>query len=224
MKKFRILSLALLLVLALSGCGGFSEGLEAGMNDAMNGKTETEAEPGTQTEEPEVAAEPETVEEETQEVEPVQEEKTAPEETEKVEPEVAEPETTEPEPQPEPEKETEEQSAGSINILLTAPITEHEVKNGSKTEVIGEWAEIVVAKELMLATTQEEYAEFCETVVADSGYNWFTISFGDGYGIQFQGSISYVATYGTLDTDGCIEEAIGTIMIQGDGTYSYTEN
>lgn len=222
MKKFRILSLALLLVLAISGCGGFSEGLEAGMNDAMNGKTETEAEPTTQTEEPEVAAEPETVEEETQEVEPVQKETAIPEET--TEPEATEPETVEPETKAEPEKDTEEQSVESINILLTAPVTVHEVKNGTKTEVIGEWAEIVIAKELVVATTQEEFVEFCQTVVADSGYNWFTISFGDGYGIQFQGSMTMIATYGTLDADGCIEEAVGMIMIQDDGTYSYSEN
>lgn len=218
MKKFRLLTVALVLTMALAGCGGFSEGLEAGMNDAMNGKAETEA----PAEESEVAAEPETVVEETQEAEPVQEETAVPEET--TEPEVAEPETAKPEVQAEPEKDTEEQSVESINVLLTAPVTVHEVKNGTKTEVIGEWAEIVVAKELVVATTQEEFVEFCQTVVADSGYNWFTISFGDGYGIQFQGSMTMIATYGTLDADGCIEEAIGMIMIQDDGTYSYSEN
>ena len=196
MKKFRLLTVALILTMVLVGCGGFSEGLEDGMNDAMNGKTEVEAE--SQTEEPE----------ETEEVkETAQEETTVPEEPEAL-----------------AEKTPEEQASGSVNVLLTAPVTEHDVKNGTKTEVIGTWAEIVVAKELALATTQEEYAEFCKTVVDGSGYNWVTISFGDGTGIQFQSSISYVATYGTIDSDGCIEEAIGMIMVQDDGTYSYTEN
>lgn len=128
------------------------------------------------------------------------------------------------EPETEAESETAEQSTESSNILLTAPVTVRDVKNGTNTEVIGEWAEIVVAKELVEAVTMDEFVEFCNTAVQDSGYNWYTISFGDGTGIQFQGSISAVATYGTLDNEGCIEEAVGTIMLQEDGTYSYTEN
>ena len=64
----------------------------------------------------------------------------------------------------------------------------------------------------------------CNEVVKDSGYNWVTISCGDGTGIQFQGSLSYLATYGTLDNEGCIVDAIGTIMLQEDGTYKYSEN
>ena len=128
------------------------------------------------------------------------------------------------EPETEAESETAEQSTESSNILLAAPVTVSDVMNGTKTEVIGEWAEIAVAKELVEAVTMDEFVEFCNTVVQDSGYNWYTISFGDGTGIQFQGSFSAVATYGTLDNEGCIEEAVGTIMLQEDGTYSYTEN
>jgi len=128
------------------------------------------------------------------------------------------------EPETEAESETAEQSTESSNILLAAPVTVSDVMNGTKTEKIGEWAEIVVAKELVEATTMDEFVEFCNSSVKDSGYNWYTISFGDGTGIQFQGSLSSVATYGTLDSDGCIEDAIGTIMLQEDGTYSYTEN
>lgn len=140
------------------------------------------------------------------------------EETEVQEPETDAQETTE------AESGTAEQSAESSNILLTAPVTVSDVMNGTKTEVIGEWAEIVVAKELVEAVTMDEFVEFCNTSVQDSGYNWYTISFGDGTGIQFQGSISAVAAYGTLDNEGCIEEAVGTIMLQEDGTYSYTKN
>ena len=190
MTKLKGLLVALLVAVALVGCGDSTGGLKAGIDDAMNSEKETEVQEEEQT----VVEEP----------------------TEQVREEVAEQE-----PQ---QTETEEQTVENTNILLTAPVAVYEVKNGAKTEVIGEWAEIVVAKELMLATTQEEYAEFCEKVVADSGYNWFTISFGDGYGIQFQGSMTMVATYGTLDNDGCIEKAIGVIMVQDGGTYSYSAN
>lgn len=193
MKKVKLLSVLMVMVLTLAGCGGFSDGVKDGMNDAMNDKAETAEQ---------------TTEEETD----------AQEETEVQEPETVEQETTE------AESETAEQADGSINVLLTAPVTVKDVMNGTKTEKIGEWAEIVVAKELVEATTMDEFVEFCNSSVKDSGYNWYTISFGDGTGIQFQGSLSSVATYGTLDSDGCIEDAIGTIMLQDDGTYSYTEN
>ena len=211
MKKSRLLAVLLIMVLTLVGCGGFSDGLKDGMNDAMNGK-------------PEITENTEEVKEEvTEEIVVETKEQEAAEVQGQKEPETAVQETKEEE-KPEEEPETAEQSTESANVLLTAPVTVKEVMNGTKTEVIGEWAQIVVAKELATETSMEEFAEFCNTAVKDSGYNWYTISFGDGTGIQFQGSVSYVATYGTIDNDGCIEKAIGTIMLQGDGTYSYTEN
>lgn len=202
MKKFRILSMALLLVLALSGCGGFSEGLEAGMNDAMNGKTETE--------EPEVTAEPETVTEEIQETEPVQEETAEPAQAEtksentKTE-EVATVETT------------------PANLLMEAEVQVHEVMNGAKTEVIGERAEVVFSKDVAKTLTKEQFVEFCYEVVDGSGYNWFTISFEDGTGIVFAGSNASNATYGEIDADGAILEGYGYIMAYESGTVNYSE-
>lgn len=128
-------------------------------------------------------------------------------------------------PETEPESEPVETPAEteSDNPLIAAEISVSDVMNGTKTEKIGEWAEIRVNKDVLKSVTQEQYAEFCEQVVKDSGYNWFTISCEDGTGIQFSGSISYVATYGTLDNEGCITETTGTIMLESDGTYSYTE-
>lgn len=215
MRKSSLLVALLIMVMMLVGCGGFSDGLKDGMSDAMNGKTESTE--NTQEAKEEVE---ETKVEETQ-VEETQEQK------ETVAQEQREPETAVQEAKeetPAEETETTEQSVESSNVLLTAPVTVKEVMNGTKTEVIGEWAQIVVAKEIAKETSMEEFVDFCNTAVKDSGYNWYTISFGDGTGIQFQGSISYVATYGTIDSDGCIEKAIGTIMLQSDGTYSYTEN
>lgn len=198
MKNLKVWMMILCVTVALCGCGGFSEGLEAGMNDAMSqGKSQEES-----SEENEQAEE---IKRQGQE-------------------ETQEPEQAESQPEESKEDDTEEQAAESINVLMTAPVTEHEVKNGTKTEVIGEWAEIVVAKELLQATSMEEFVEFCNEVVDESGYNWVTITCDDGTGIQFQGSVSMVATYGTLDNEGCIVDAIGTIMLQEDGTYSYSEN
>ncbi len=119
--------------------------------------------------------------------------------------------------------EPEEAKPESDNPLMNIEIRIEDVVNGAKTEKIGEWAEIQIRKETLKGITQEQFIEFCNEVVKDSGYNWFTISCEDGTGIQFAGSISYVSTYGNLDNEGCIAESIGTITLQEDGTYSYTE-
>ena len=190
MKKVVVWLMVAMMAVSVCGCG-FSDGVKDGMEAAANKETETEGSTKEQTEA---------------------------EETEVKEPEsVPEPEEETPAVSEEPEK-AETAQAESINVLMTAPVTEHEEKNDTK------WAEVVVDKELLKATMNEEFAEFCNEVVKDSGYNWVTISCGDGTGIQFQGSLSYLATYGTLDNEGCIVDAIGTIMLQEDGTYKYSEN
>jgi hypothetical protein len=202
MKKVTVWLMATMMVASLSGCG-FTDGVKDGMNAAMATETSQEETKVQETASEATTEATETVTEETKQVE------TEPTETKQEE-------TT-----TEAQEATQDQVA-STNILLNAPVTVHDVKNGTKTEKIGEWAEVVVGKDLLKSVTNEEYAEFCDQVVKDSGYNWVTISCGDGTGIQFQGSISYIATYGKIDTDGCIDTAIGTIMLQGDGTYSYS--
>lgn len=202
MKKVTVWLMATMMVASLSGCG-FTDGVKDGMNAAMATETSQEETKVQETASEVTTEATETVTEETKQVE------TEPTETKQEET------TTE-------AQEATQDQAVSTNILLNAPVTVHDVKNGTKTEKIGEWAEVVVGKDLLKSVTNEEYAEFCDQVVKDSGYNWVTISCGDGTGIQFQGSISYIATYGKIDTDGCIDTAIGTIMLQGDGTYSYS--
>ena len=131
--------------------------------------------------------------------------------------------TTKPETLQEAKTELKEAKPESDNPLMNAEIQIGDVLNGTKTEKLGEWAEIQIGKETLKEITQEQFSEFCNGTVRDSGYNWFTISCEDGTGIQFAGSIPYVSTYGSLDNEGCIAESIGTITIQEDGTYSYTE-
>lgn len=131
--------------------------------------------------------------------------------------------TTEPETPQEAKTELEEAKTESDNPLMNAKIQIADVMNGTKSEKLGEWAEIQISKAVLEEITQEQFSEFCNDIVNESGYNWFTISCEDGTGIQFAGSIPYVSTYGSLDNEGCIAESMGTIMVQEDGKYIYTE-
>ncbi len=110
------------------------------------------------------------------------------------------------------------------NPLLDAEMKVRDVMNGTKNEKLGEYAYISVPLETMKKVTMEQYDEFCKTKVDDSGYNWVTIDFQDGTGLQFQGSTSSVSTYGTLDNEECIEESKGVVMMTGENTYKYSAN
>lgn len=118
--------------------------------------------------------------------------------------------------------ESEKSETG--NPLLDAEVTVGDVMNGTKTDKLGEYAYITVPLETMKKVTMEQYDEFCDQKVQDSGYNWVTIDFGNGSGLQFQGSTPAVATYGILDNEECIEESKGTVMMTGENTYEYSGN
>ena len=139
-------------------------------------------------------------------------------------------ETSEPEETPEETKEPEETETPepeqdvSENPLMSAELKVDDVMNGSKTEKLGEYAVVTVPLETMKGVTMEQYDEFCDQVVRDSGYNWVTIDFGDGTGLQFAGSTPAIATYGTLDEEGCIVESAGSVMMTDGDTYEYTPN
>ena len=66
-----------------------------------------------------------------------------------------------------------------------------DIMNGMKTKVIGERAVVTASKDLM---TDDDLIEYYKTQIKDSGYNWFTIDFGDGTGYCFYGSL-YWFTY-----------------------------
>ena len=108
-------------------------------------------------------------------------------------------------------------SQSDSNILMNAKIHERPVINGSGTERIGTYAYIEIDKETMKkACSENDYIEFLNERVNDSGYNWFTIAFEDNTGIQFAGSIIYYGTYGKLDDDYCIEKPIGDVIYSND--------
>lgn len=109
------------------------------------------------------------------------------------------------------------------NILMNYEVQTGDVKSGIGDKKLGEYAYISMKKSDLQSITEENYKEFAETVVKDSGYNWVAILCDDGTGICFPGSMSYVATYGAQDTDGTILEAYGTITLNENGGYTYEE-
>ena len=108
MKKVVVWLMVAMMAVSVCGCG-FSDGVKDGMEAAANKETETEGSTKEQTEAEETEVkEPESVPE-----------------TE------AEPEEETPAVSEEPEK-AETAQAESINVLMTAPVTEHEEKNDTK--------------------------------------------------------------------------------------------
>ena len=117
-------------------------------------------------------------------------------------------------------KKTDQNKTG--NPLLDAEVKIGDVMNGTKTEKLGEYAYIEVPLDTMKDVTMEQYDEFCNKKVQDSGYKWVTIDFKNGTGLQFQGSTPAVSTYGTLDREECIEEQYGIVMMKEEHTYEYS--
>lgn len=120
-------------------------------------------------------------------------------------------------------KDTLYPEAQKHNVLMDYELTTKDVKSGSG-EVIGQRAYIRITKAQLKEITEENYKEFAESVVKESGYNWVSIICDDGTGICFPGSMYYVGDYGKLDDDGAIVESVGTISLAEDGSYSYTQN
>lgn len=109
------------------------------------------------------------------------------------------------------------------NYLKQLKVRDNPVMNGAGTEKIGTYGFIKAEKELAQQVTEQEYIEFCNDVVRDSGYNWFSIDFGDGTGITFSGSIPETGTYGEIDETRCITKTIKYIGINADGTISLSD-
>lgn len=108
------------------------------------------------------------------------------------------------------------------NFLLDCKVKTEDVKSGSG-DVIGRRAYISILKSELVDLTAENFAEFAETVVKDSGYNYFTIKCDDGTGIVFDGSDVTFPVYGTLDDDGRISETVGFIKQDVNGSYTYEQ-
>ena len=113
--------------------------------------------------------------------------------------------------------------ADSSNPLLNAQVVTATVKSGDNSKTLGTYAYISIAKDILKTVTLEQFTEFAQTVVDNSGYNWFSIICEDGTGICFSGSDIYYPSYGKLDTDGAITDGYGDITWDfNTNSYSYT--
>lgn len=117
-----------------------------------------------------------------------------------------------------PEKPAEEVE----NPLLSATFSLDEVKSGVGDNVLGQYGYIKIDKKDLKTVTNEQFTEFAEQKVQDSGLNWVSIICDDGTGICFAGSLSYLAEYGKIDTDGAILKSTGVIMLTDSG-YTYEQ-
>ena len=109
------------------------------------------------------------------------------------------------------------------NPLLNAQVITAPVKSGDNSKTLGTYAYISITKDILKTVTLEQFTEFAQTVVDNSGYNWFSIICEDGTGICFSGSDIYYPSYGKLDTDGAITDGYGDITWDFDtSSYTYT--
>lgn len=112
--------------------------------------------------------------------------------------------------------------ASDHSFLLDYELQTADVKNGTGDTVIGKYAYISIPSEKLDEITGEDLKAFSDANVADASYNCVSIITDSGEGICFTGSIPYIATRGTLDTDGSLLETHGTWLLSGD-EYSYEE-
>lgn len=112
--------------------------------------------------------------------------------------------------------------SSSANPLFSYKVEVYTVMNGSSTAAIGERALIEIPKHKVDELTAEQFNDFLETKVKGSGYNWFTIDFGDGTGIVFAGCDIEIPTYCRLSDEGMQGTALGYITRRNiDGVVSF---
>lgn len=120
------------------------------------------------------------------------------------------------------ESTSDKNTGNSTSPLMAAEISTAPVKSGDGSKTLGTYAYISVPKNILKTVTMEQFIEFTQNVVKDSGYNWFSIICDDGTGIQWAASLPQLATFGKMDSDKCVIETYGDITWDYDKeTYSY---
>lgn len=109
----------------------------------------------------------------------------------------------------------------SSNPLLKAPTYEHPVLNGLN-EQIGTTLEIYSDKSIVELLSNEQFAEFADSMVADSEYSYIVVNLNDGTCLQFTAGHPESATYGEMSDKYSIEKTLGHISKGDDGVYQYT--
>lgn len=108
------------------------------------------------------------------------------------------------------------------NVLLSKKIQTTDVMNGLGDTVIGQRAYIEVTNDEMTSLTLDQFQEFANTVVKNYDGNYFSIIATDsGKAIFFPGSDITIIQYGIVDDHGMLDDVIGYILLQDDGSYIY---
>lgn len=109
----------------------------------------------------------------------------------------------------------------SSNPLLNAPTYEHPVLNGLN-EKIGTTLEVYSDKAIAQALSNEQFAEFADSLVAGSEYTYIVVNLNDGTCLQFTAGHPESATYGEMSDKYSISKTLGHIEKGDDGVYQYT--
>lgn len=106
----------------------------------------------------------------------------------------------------------------ATNILMTSELKVSDVMNGLGDTVLGQRAYIEITDDELTSLTLEEFQEFANDVVKDSGYRCVTIIADSGKAIFFPGSDIHIIQYGNIGDDGLLAEVLGYITLQEDNT------
>lgn len=109
----------------------------------------------------------------------------------------------------------------SSNPLLKTPTYEHPVLNGLN-EKIGTTLEVYSDKAIAQALSNEQFAEFADSLVADSEYTYIVVNLNDGTCLYFTAGHPESATYGEMSDKYSISKTLGHIEKGDDGVYQYT--
>lgn len=108
------------------------------------------------------------------------------------------------------------------NLLLGKKIQTANVMNGLGDVVIGQRSYIEVTNDELISLTLEQFQEFTNTVVKKYDGNYFSIIATDSNkAIFFPGSDITIIQYGIADSNGMLDEVLGYILLQDDGSYTY---
>lgn len=108
------------------------------------------------------------------------------------------------------------------NVLLSKKIQTADVMNGLGDAVIGQRSYIEVTNDEMTSLTLEQFQEFTNTVVKKYDGNYFSIIATDSNkAIFYPGSDITIIQYGIADANGMLNEVLGYILLQDDGSYTY---
>lgn len=113
-------------------------------------------------------------------------------------------------------------SSNTTNVLMATKVKTVDVMNGLGDTVLGQRAYVEISDKDFTSLTLDDFQEFANNVVKDSGYRYVTIISDSGKAIFFPGSDIHIIQYGNIGEDGLLSETLGDIILQDDGsTYLY---